>query len=462
MIIFICVFVFDAHASPQKETINLRPALDSAFKTILTGCGQTTDEQKYYLKYAENYYDSLRESVDPKNDGISELVSNFNVTLDGLARNGCSLNAINNFKKELNPQLQEIYVKKLNQFKSEIVGLKDKKLSPSIAIDKMKRFISANSLSAELIMKYVSQSDLDFVAASGNKRKKSCSDTFNLKQPLSLDHPRSEDSIGLCFSDAASDLVANKIGKNPSAVYSYYQVQNKFFWRMFDSQMKDKGFINTAVNEMINNGICLEEDLPSGDYRFSEEGKSILKIFDALEVLANDVKNSKLSTEGLKCAVEKQLQDIQVIFPKLSSSDFVEIIQTSSQKDVIKNLIKKNCKIYSDSKLKGLKIKSTIGQKNIFNTIDEQLNKGEIIGIHYSSDIFKNFSSVSSIPDHSGTIVARRFDEKTQTCQYLLRNSWGTGCYSYNSVYECINGHIWIDEAAFKYDNTILQAIYLE
>jgi aminopeptidase C len=64
---------------------------------------------------------------------------------------------------------------------------------------------------------------------------------------------------------------------------------------------------------------------------------------------------------------------------------------------------------------------------------------------------------------HAVSLVGRRFNPVTQSCEYLLRNSWGKKCTdTYSSNYECKDGHIWIDEAYFQFNRSIRRAVYLE
>ena len=65
------------------------------------------------------------------------------------------------------------------------------------------------------------------------------------------------------------------------------------------------------------------------------------------------------------------------------------------------------------------------------------------------------------LPIHMSSIVARRFDEGSGSCQYLIRNSWGSSCGGYYSEkYECKNGHVWVPQ---KHLTRMVQSItYIE
>ncbi|MDC1175561.1 hypothetical protein OAT67_09190 [Bacteriovoracaceae bacterium] len=45
--------------------------------------------------------------------------------------------------------------------------------------------------------------------------------------------------------------------------------------------------------------------------------------------------------------------------------------------------------------------------------------------------------------------MARKFNYKTGSCEYLVRNSWGSSC-NYSDSYECEEGNIWLPEDKLK------------
>lgn len=93
--------------------------------------------------------------------------------------------------------------------------------------------------------------------------------------------------------------------------------------------------------------------------------------------------------------------------------------------------------------------------KTVFTEIDNQLNKNNIIGINYNSALlYPNLDPELNDRKHSSTIIGRRW--KDQSCQYLVRNSWGSSCHTIDPktnltvpfyskyVKECVAGNLWI------------------
>ena len=62
---------------------------------------------------------------------------------------------------------------------------------------------------------------------------------------------------------------------------------------------------------------------------------------------------------------------------------------------------------------------------------------------------------------HASLVIGRRKDPDSGKCQFLVRNSWGTGCDGYRQAgWDCEHGNIWVDEAALKVNLT--EVYYLE
>jgi hypothetical protein len=83
----------------------------------------------------------------------------------------------------------------------------------------------------------------------------------------------------------------------------------------------------------------------------------------------------------------------------------------------------------------------------LFQTLDEQLNKHNIVGISYRvQDVFPGFqiSGFNSFANHANTIVARHWNSRSQTCDYVIRNTWGENCT--NSKGLCNRGYYSISE----------------
>ena len=80
----------------------------------------------------------------------------------------------------------------------------------------------------------------------------------------------------------------------------------------------------------------------------------------------------------------------------------------------------------------------------MLNTINNRLEKGELLGVTYNSSVLSDPYDFED-GSHASTIVARRFNYDSFKCEYLVRNSWGDSCH-YSDEYECKEGNIWLPE----------------
>jgi hypothetical protein len=67
----------------------------------------------------------------------------------------------------------------------------------------------------------------------------------------------------------------------------------------------------------------------------------------------------------------------------------------------------------------------------LFSVMDQSLNRKKIVGVAYrAQDIFTGFqiSAFNSYANHASTVVARQWNPRSSTCDYIIRNSWGEGC----------------------------------
>ena len=85
--------------------------------------------------------------------------------------------------------------------------------------------------------------------------------------------------------------------------------------------------------------------------------------------------------------------------------------------------------------------------------INRVLEKGEPIYLAYHSSVLMNGINIpnsvyynSGESSHASVITGRRFNPETNKCEYLIKNSYGTGCSLYARNLECENGQIWLPE----------------
>jgi hypothetical protein len=82
--------------------------------------------------------------------------------------------------------------------------------------------------------------------------------------------------------------------------------------------------------------------------------------------------------------------------------------------------------------------------------MNQQLDSNNIVGISYLLSFLKNSHDYYKLSGHASTVVGRNYNEKTGDCEYLIRNSWGPGCASYDALFACHDGHILVPEFALQ------------
>ncbi len=296
-------------------------------------------------------------------------------------------------------------------------------------------------------------------------RRASCSNQINLKEPLSTEAPKNQDSVNWCFAYTAADLIANETGIEPSAAYVGLNTL-KYIPNPGD------GFIGKIVNGIKKNGSCMEESFNSSDYKFSEKYKDyeIAQLNDDLMKfynLVNAGKKTKEEAVDLFCSGEKMAVSLQEFFPGMKEKDMIDLIMKFNKDEdvyILASMLKGKCPVKKIPALSNLTPKYIDRlTKNNWSQLDKMISQGKILGIEYDSGMLKNYDFIPDpISGHASSIVGRRWNDKTNSCEYMLRNSWGKPCSNYHEDYECSNGHIWIAESFFQYSPVIRRAVYLD
>ncbi len=304
-------------------------------------------------------------------------------------------------------------------------------------------------ISLFLLILIFCQSAFSFGNENTFKRRtseKNCS-TVDLRGP-DLGPVRNQDTVGWCFGFTAADLVSYRIKKRVSAIDVSITFYNKMKEMPRDAILSQTGGGQSmsALESSIQDGFCAESDLPSEDYVFPKNcgqagGQQIADIIKSIE---------KMHDAHEKVTTTCQLGGIPSVFKNLSADEIQKVLNAPklSAFQMILELQNQNCKnrIKPDKKLR-----MRGGLRDGYDTlldIDAQLNKSNPVSYNYDANFLLPPSERSGIANHYSSIVGRRFDKKTNSCQYLIRNSWGRSCNIYPPPLDsqCEEGNIWVDE----------------
>lgn len=283
---------------------------------------------------------------------------------------------------------------------------------------------------------------------------------------------RNQDSLGWCVSYVIADLVGYKYGKHLSAVdvslsnihetsykeppywkkllgsyFSYFREPKLIPEQNSEASSSKSKDIKNVFADAKARGFCYEADVPSTDFKYSTEVHNFYVAFKELEVLQCELnKNQKIDMPCFKC--EKN-NFADKIFPRLNNQQFVNILKSSSKNEILKSLADASCKnrffMPKSAELEHVHL-TTIRDKILgLEKINEQLLNKNIVGILYHSTILRNPEAPFD-GKHASSLVGRRWNAKTKSCEFLLRNSWGKTC-NYNPAYTCEpGGYLWIPQ----------------
>jgi hypothetical protein len=296
-------------------------------------------------------------------------------------------------------------------------------------------------------------------------RKQSCTTINNLKPPLSMKRAKSQDSMNWCFDMVASDLVAHATGEEPSA--AFLGLNNLRYFRN-----EGEGFIAKIVDGVKKHGSCMEKDLSSYDYKFAEtyKGYDVEKLVAEVTKLYHNIVSNKISVEAgaeLYCQDDKMRTALEELFPNVEPMDIIRSIlkfNKDGEWSPLATIASNTCTIKKIPALNSWKPRyiNRLNQAN-WSKLDKALADGAIVGIEYDAGILESYNyAAHTLNGHASSLIGREWNDKTQSCDYILRNSWGKSCAKYSKDYRCVDGHVYIPETFFQYSPTIKRAVYLE
>ena len=304
-------------------------------------------------------------------------------------------------------------------------------------------------------------------------QRSDCS-AIDLRNEL-LGKVRNQGPIAWCYSFTAADMLSEhyQISERISAAdvaIGYNQTNIGLFMRWLDANVisrKDPnikneahqtGFNKKALLSTMKDGWCPESVFPSekwtkitltkGNFRTEEVNlkeamKDIALLFE---------KRKSLTSENLPFYFQ---------FKNVDANVFLEILDTKFLAGFYFRLREKVCAQDRISFDHSSKVKMSFKSPHIFQSVAEQLEKEKIVGLDYDSRILKDSSSrgfkINQL--HTSIILGRRWNSETNSCEYLIRNSWGEDCGRYDPTYECQEGHVWLGES--KIFSSMTSIVYM-
>lgn len=292
----------------------------------------------------------------------------------------------------------------------------------------------------------------------------------------SLGEVRNQKKISWCYAFSASDLL-NYYLQDPSKIsaadlaITYNQTKAGKFMRWVDlniiSRNNDNirqsahqtGFTKIALQAALKKGVCPEEVFPSEAWIkiIKTPGGEIAEQVNLdqamLDISSLHLRRKTLSYENLPYYYK---------FQNVDQKQFLNIVRANNLTEVYANLANQACAHHRMSVEVPEKIKMIFRHPGIFKNISLNLERANLVAFDYDSRILKdrNSKGVKIGELHTSLIVGRRWNQSANTCEFLIRNSWGGGCLRYDPSHDCEDGHIWLSEKALYKSSTSI--VYID
>lgn len=297
---------------------------------------------------------------------------------------------------------------------------------------------------------------------------------------------RDQGNIGWCYANVAADMMTYQYkselaGERVSAGYvalAYNEV-------MFKKPNDDAGDVFPAILAAEYFGVCTaeieEEAMTKGPFH------TIKDKIDGL-VYLKQVYDQKRKNPSYVDAYEGRLYQYlnsDSLINKISKQELEYVLQNSTKRTFPRKLAdricannKKKIKLSMNMRFEffateGFRRLIFKGQPNIVDAgkmglikaINKQLSQDKPVAAAYKTSIFYSPGSdaYENAGMHVSSIVGRRWNKETKTCEFKLRNSWGKNCYSYsnpelNGKCDPQTGYVWLSSDILA--RTVTEAVY--
>lgn len=290
---------------------------------------------------------------------------------------------------------------------------------------------------------------------------------------------RNQENQSWCYAYTVSDLFTYKLGlekvsaADVAITYNKTPVpraQRKVYEAVFrllkPHQVQYEhvtGFMAIAAKAAMNRGLCAESILPSGSLtRVTESGGAVKEEQVRMKEATNQIHLIRLAVKKALRRNRPYDQSVWFKFPGVSKVTFFATLAALKKDQIFYAFTERACENKRIAVNDQLKVKYYVVNKHVFNVIDEQLEKGNIVGFDYDGEILENIDVKARKLDslHASSIVGRRFNSVKNSCEYLVRNSYGSSCEKYDPRIACDNGNLWLDKNLIQ--KHMYDLVYLE
>lgn len=217
------------------------------------------------------------------------------------------------------------------------------------------------------------------------------------------------------------------------------------------------GFIKIALENAMKVGVCPRHLLPDEKILKINLNDGSRTFVDYQDGMYDLLKNFKTKLKKMSIQQIGHLYE----FPNLDSIEFLRIVSNYNQQKIF-DVIDENLCDENRVSIPKASVRQVYRGKNLFKSINEQLDKKNIVAIDYLSGIFNNPTafSLNIFNFHTSSIIGKKWNNKINQCEYLIRNSYGNDCSRYHKLYSCEHGNVWVTKNILK--KAVWIATYLE
>jgi len=317
-----------------------------------------------------------------------------------------------------------------------------------------------------------------------------------------------QDGTGLCYAYVATQMIdAYRFSKLPkplpadikswqsSPVATAFELASgKFYYRNITNPFKGGGIICDAVNYSRKKGTCtqqaLKENSDSGYaypvtsywelslyldfyerfHRLSSETRELEnRDTENPFIHAADIAKRRKILEELTAPICRNFK-AQGLLPEGLSSSLDALEEFLDKNNSMEFLLKTGLAACSKPEnreffdIPACTERAVFSKKNALKSVHQWLNSKDPqpMGIGICSQLFhqgrkyrgrwgaalSDMFGGTNCGGHGVLIIGRRKLQRADgksTCQFLIRNSWGTSCYNYSGDWSCEAGNIWVD-----------------
>ncbi|TNF30593.1 MAG: hypothetical protein EP319_04610 [Deltaproteobacteria bacterium] len=273
---------------------------------------------------------------------------------------------------------------------------------------------------------------------------------------------RNQGNQGWCFAYSMADLAGFYLGKNVSAVdvaLNHFNEERAQELLPINKSLVDEngGWPVWAGNRSLNKGFCSEDVLSKKlSYTNSDEHTDKLyRLLKQIEAEVTNIQNDNISTEEelfLRSCLAAIGPTFKELFPGIDQNTIAGIIRGADPNSVTLELINKTCKGKRDTITDGSFYKYDFRSytpntrtHRIAGFVDLALSKGDPVEFTHDPDIWAvtplEVDEYAKRPKkkelHSSAIVGQVWSEENQSCNFIIRNSWGENRCKRTKIHPC-------------------------